>query len=58
MTNLEKIRQMEEEDLAAFLCNLMCAECCERTCPAREFCKVRDSGMTHWLRKDADDEQR
>ena len=56
MSNFENIKQMSKEDLAAFLCNLMCADCCETRCPARAECSYGHSGMLDFLDKEASDE--
>ncbi len=58
MTNFEKIKQMSVEELAEFICNRMCADCCDNRCPAREFCEAgcRYSGMSKWLESEADNE--
>ena len=56
MTNYEKIKQMDKDELSNFLCNLMCGDCCENRCPATDLCSTRQSGMKVWLERDnADD---
>ena len=52
MSNFENIKQMSETDLAAFLCNLMCAECCTERCPARDHCSNGHNGMLMYLREE------
>ena len=49
MTNYENIKLMSEDALAEFLCQLMCAECCEKTCPATNYCRSGHNGMKKWL---------
>ena len=49
MKNIDRIKQMTAEELATFLCNLMCNECCENRCPAQGFCRFGHTGMLEWL---------
>lgn len=56
MNQYEKIKQMDKSELAAFLCNLMCADCCNNRCPAREYCSTGRTGMKGWLESETDDE--
>ena len=58
MTNYQKIQQMDKEELSLFLCNLMCAECCETRCPASDFCSTRHAGMKDWLESETRDYDR
>ena len=58
MNQYEKIKQMDKSELGAFLCNLMCADCCNNRCPASEYCKTGRTGMKAWLESEADNEQR
>ena len=54
MTNYEKIKQMDKDELSNFLCNLMCADCCNDRCPANEHCKAGCTGMRIWLDAEAE----
>lgn len=58
MTNYNNIKQMDKDELSAFLCNLMCSECYENRCPAKEYCRTGHTGMRDWLESEVDDEQR
>ena len=49
MTNLEYIKQMGAFELAEFLCDLMGADECKTTCPAKDFCSIGNNGMHKWL---------
>lgn len=51
VTNADLIRAMSGEELANFLCNIMTAECCDRTCPGREFCEAGHKGLQDWLQQ-------
>ena len=55
MTNIEKIRDMRPQELASFLCNLMCADCCRNNCPAKDYCELGHTGMKDWLESESDD---
>lgn len=57
MNQYKKIMQMDKEELSNFLCNLMCADCCENRCPAKEYCTNGHTGMKDWLESEADDEK-
>lgn len=57
MTNLKKIREMDAKELASFLCNLMCADCCENNCPASRFCYTGHSGMKEWLESEVQNDE-
>lgn len=54
MKNIDRIKEMNVDDLAAFLCNLMCADCCEERCPARDKCRKGHTGMKYWLNAEED----
>ena len=58
MTNFEKIKQMSVEELAEFICSLMCDDCCDNRCPASEKCGggFMCLGMSEWLESEADNE--
>lgn len=58
MKQYENIKQMDKEELANFLCDLMCVDCCENRCPARKFCSSRHIGMKDWLESEVNNEQR
>lgn len=52
MTRYENIKQMSQEDLGFFLCDLIGevagrAGCNE--CPARDLCSIGYNGMIAWL---------
>ena len=51
----DRIRAMSDEELAKWLCSIMTAECCDRTCPAREKCGIwlgsGGDAMYNWLRQ-------
>ena len=53
MTNQQWIQSMDEDDLALFLCNLMTRECCDESCPARDFCGTGRNGLRQWIRLEA-----
>lgn len=52
MTNIDKIKSMTVEELATFLCNLMCNECCKDRCPGNKFCGRKHNGLIDWLGRD------
>jgi hypothetical protein len=54
MTNIEKIKSMTAEELAAWLCSLMCSECCVVHCPATHLCRRARAGMVDWLNRETD----
>ena len=54
MTNEGRIKGMSRDELAHFLCGLMCAECCNARCPASKDCRVGDNGMGRWLNKESE----
>lgn len=56
MTRFEWIQDMDESDLAEFLCNLMCADCCESRCPARGECNTGNNAMRKWLESEVDED--
>lgn len=53
MTNGEKIRSMTDEELQKWLCGLMTAECCDRSCPGRDRCMPGFNGLKWWLEQEA-----
>lgn len=55
MKNYDRIKQMDKDELSNFLCNLMCADCCENRCPAKEYCSTGHTGMKKWL--ESEDEE-
>ena len=55
-TNADRIRSMSDEELAKWLCGISTAECCDRSCPARDMCDFGDSGMIKWLKQPAEGE--
>ena len=59
MTNADRIRSMNDEELAAFLCNLRSEEAYENTCShcvAERFCRIGHTGMIDWLQQPAEGE--
>lgn len=56
VTNADRIRAMTDEKLAGFLCGVMTAECCDRSCPGRETCEPGHKGLLDWLLKPAEEE--
>ena len=56
MTNADRIRAMSDEELAEWLCSISTAECCDRSCPARDMCDIGDNGMIKWLKQPAETE--
>lgn len=55
MNNLEIIRQMDDNQLADFLCRLMgdFGDC--DNCVAYEYCRIYHNGMMSWLKHTEDD---
>ena len=53
-TNADRIRAMSDEELAKWLCGISTAECCDRSCPARDMCDIGDNGMIKWLKQPAE----
>lgn len=54
-TNADRIRAMSDEELAKWLCDISTAECCDRSCPARDMCDIGDNGMIKWLKQPAEE---
>ena len=48
-TNADRIRNMTDEELSAFLCN-MGQECDQ--CIATDYCSLGHTGMLDWLKKE------
>lgn len=48
-TNGDRIRTMDNKKLSEWLCSIMVSECCDRTCPGREFCEFGHKGLLDWL---------
>ena len=48
-TNGDYIRTMDNKELSEWLCSIMTSECCDRTCPGREFCEFGHKGLLDWL---------
>ena len=53
-TNADLIRAMSDEELAKWLCGISTAECCDRSCPARDMCDLGDNGLIKWLKQPAE----
>lgn len=56
MTNAERIRSMDDAELAEFLCHMCTADCCDITCPARGICSLGDNGMRKWVSMECKEE--
>lgn len=56
MTRFEQIKEMDIIDLAEFLCDLMCSQCCESRCPARGECSPGNNAMRQWLESEVDND--
>lgn len=54
-TNADRIRAMSDEELAKWLCSILTAECCDRSCPARYMCDFDDNGLIKWLKQPAEE---
>ena len=52
MTNGDKIRSMTDEELQKWLCSIMTAECCDRSCPGRDMCMPGHKGLYDWLKQE------
>ena len=48
-TNGDHIRAMDDKELSDWICSIMTSECCDRTCPGREFCEFGHQGLLDWL---------
>ena len=48
-TNGDRIRAMGNKELSEWLCSIMTGECCDMTCPGREFCEPGHKGLLDWL---------
>ena len=55
ITNADRIRAMSDDELAKWLCSIMTAECCDRSCPARDICNLGDRGLVKWMKQPADE---
>lgn len=55
MTNFERIKAMSVEEMAKCLCEMMTAECCDFSCPAREYCTPHNNGLPRWLESEVQD---
>lgn len=53
-TNADRIRAMSDEELAKWLCSISTAECCDRSCPARDMCDLGENGLIKWLKQPAE----
>lgn len=49
LTNGDRIRAMDNKEMSEWLCSIMVSECCDRTCPGREFCELGHKGLLDWL---------
>lgn len=48
-TNGDRIRTMDNKELSEWLYSIMVSECCDMTCPGREFCEPGHKGLLDWL---------
>lgn len=58
MTNADRIRAMNDKELAAFICD-RCNECSRQTCPGAEKCNGSDgraNGLVKWLQEPAEED--
>ena len=53
-TNADRIRAMSDDELGEWLCSIATAECCDRSCPARNMCDLDDNGLIKWLKQPAE----
>jgi len=59
MTNGEMIRQMDDDELAQFICEVRHPNDCNG-CPGNVLCKMYDgraNGLKKWMRKKAEEEE-
>ena len=56
ITNADRIRSMNDEELAEWMCSLMTAECCDQRCPARDICNLGDNGLVKWMKQPAEED--
>ena len=54
MTNGEKLRAMNDDDLAFEVCEMYDGKC--EHCPGEKFCHEGHNGLADWLRKEAEEE--
>lgn len=52
-TNGDRLRSMNDEELAKWICSHMTGECCAMSCPAREICEFGDNGLVKWMKQPA-----
>lgn len=48
-TNGDHVRAMDNKELSKWLCSIMTGECCDMTCPGREFCEHGHNGLLDWV---------
>lgn len=53
-TNADRIRSMNDIDLAEFLCSI--TDCYDGKCPAAEYCRKDHNGMREYLKQRAEEE--
>ena len=56
-TNADRIRNMTDEELAAFLCGMQNADDCHK-CVAEKYCEYGHTGMIDWLKQEVSDDPR
>ena len=54
-TNGQRIRQMDDADLAQWLCSIMTADCCDTSCPGRKSCAIGNKGLLDWIKQKAEE---
>lgn len=45
MTNKERLNEMSNTELAAFICRFSTREACDTTCPARDLCHIGHNAL-------------
>ena len=57
MTNRDRLNEMSNTELAAFVCGFATRESCD-TCPARDLCRKGHNGMVEWLGLEAQTDEK
>lgn len=55
MTNADRIRSMTDEELTAFLCNIMTNETGCYDCPGIQYCRREHTGLEDWLKAESEE---
>ena len=53
MSNADRIRAMDDKELAEWICGIMTWDNCNSTCPARDICDYDDNGLVKWMKQPA-----